>query len=96
LKQSSVELTDFTAAFLVNYPGSTATAKLHKVKQQFTEDVNEFYAIVINIIDKWELILPAAARRLAVVAMPVQPNIFRFFLQSLLIAFYLTLNCRMD
>jgi hypothetical protein len=41
---------------------------LHEVKQNSTKDVG-FYARVISIIDELELLLPTAARHLAVAVM---------------------------
>jgi hypothetical protein len=53
-------------------PAHTATVNLHEVKQQSTEDDVEFYAHVISIIDKLELLLPSATRHPAAAAMPAQ------------------------
>jgi hypothetical protein len=67
---------DLTTAFLESFAPArtdrTATVKLHEVKQQSSEGVVEFYACVISIIDKLELLLPAAARHPAAVTMPQQ------------------------
>jgi hypothetical protein len=78
LKRSGVKLNnfaDFTTAFLKSispaHNARTATVNLPEVKQQLTENVVEFYACVISIIDKLKL-LTAAARRPAAAVMPVQ------------------------
>jgi hypothetical protein len=79
LKRSGVQLNnivDFTTAFMESFvpacTAHTATIDLHEVKQQFTDDVVGFYAHIINIIDKLELLLLAVARRPADAVMSPQ------------------------